>query len=198
MSRTCWPENDITRDIALEITAATAIPAKSKVATCTLGPILANRYTRNAVRSAPAKAARGTPKAASAPEPANTMTAIAPSAAPEETPMIAGAARGWRDRTWKTAPEAASAAPTTAASTTRGSRSWSRITSVDTGTPAGRPVNPSFHAMTRTLVHGEIHTVPTATASRNDATSIATSTARIRRYRRGAIIRTLRGGAPAR
>src|SRR6266511_800747 len=169
MSRTCSPENDITMDIALEITAATAIPANSNVATCTLGPILANRYTRNAVRSAPVKAARGTPNAASAPEPANTMTAIAPSAAPEEIPMMAGSASGFRNRPWKTAPEAASAAPTTAASTTRGRRSWSRITSVDTGTPAGRPVNPSFHAMTRTLVHGEIHTVPTATASKTAA-----------------------------
>src|SRR6266511_4045346 len=169
MSRTCSPENDITRDIALEITAATAIPANNNVATCTVGPIRANRYTRNAVRSAPTKAASGTPKAPTAPEPANTMTAIAPSAAPEETPMIAGSAKGFRNRPWNTAPDAANAAPTTAASTTRGRRSWSKITSVDTGTPAGRAVKPSFHAMTRTLVHGEIHTVPTATARRTAA-----------------------------
>src|SRR4029453_13732848 len=198
MSRTCSPENDITRDIALEITAATAIPANNNVATWTVGPIRANRYTRNAVRRAPAKAASGTPKAPSAPEPANTMTAIAPSAAPEETPMMAGSASGLRNRPWNTAPDAAKAAPTTAARTTRGRRSWSRITSVDAGTPVGRPENPSFHAMTRALVHGEIQTDPTATPRRNDPRGRAASTARIRPNRRGAIMRTLPYAAPAR
>src|SRR4029450_8741582 len=124
MSRTCSPENDISRDIALEITAATAIPANSNVATWTVGPIRANRYTRNAVRRAPAKAASGTPEGPSAPEPANTMTAIAPSAAPEETPMMAGSASGLRNRPWNTAPDAANAAPTTAGRTTRGRGGW--------------------------------------------------------------------------
>ena len=43
MSRISSPENDITSDMKLEMTAAIAIPASSRVATWTAGPILANR-----------------------------------------------------------------------------------------------------------------------------------------------------------
>ena len=43
MSRIASPENDMTSDIRLEITAAIAMPASRSVATWTVGPILASR-----------------------------------------------------------------------------------------------------------------------------------------------------------
>ena len=106
---------------------------------------------------------------------------MAPNAAPEDTPMIAGSAMGFRNRAWNTAPAAASAAPTTAASRTRGSRSWNRMTSVEWGTPPGRPARWSFQANSRRDVQGETHTAPTATATRADPPSKATRPGRTRR-----------------
>src|SRR6266516_4642354 len=137
MLRISSPENDITSDIALEITAAIATPASSNVATCTDGPMRASRNTANAVTTAPTNAAAGTPNVPKAPAPTVTITMMAPSAAPEDTPMIAGSASGFRNNPWNTIPDVASAAPTTAASTTLGNRSWNTITSLERGTPSG-------------------------------------------------------------
>src|SRR6266540_2410192 len=97
-------------------------------------------------------------------------------AAPEETPTIAGSASGFRNSAWNTAPAVARAAPTTAARSTRGSRSWNRMTSVDVGTPAGRALRRSLHTMRRAEDRGEIHTAPKATPARTDPTSSAPST----------------------
>ena len=78
MLRICSPENDITRDMTLEIMAAMAMPARSRVATCTAGPTRASRYTTNAVARAPANAAAETKSPPAAAPPPATMTAIAP------------------------------------------------------------------------------------------------------------------------
>ena len=110
--------------------AATATPASRSVATWTAGPRRARRYTTSAVASAATNAAADTPNPpAAAPAPLR-ITTIAPSAAPDETPMMAGSAMALRNNAWNTAPAAASPAPTTTASITRGNRSWNRITSV--------------------------------------------------------------------
>jgi hypothetical protein len=60
-----------------------------------------------------------TPSEANAP---NSSTAVAPTLAPDETPSRNGSARALRTSTWTTVPAVVSAAPTTAASSTRGSR----------------------------------------------------------------------------
>ena len=52
--------------------------------------------------------------------------------------MIAGSASGLRNRPWNTAPEAASAPPTIAASSTLGNRSWNTMTSAARLTSSGR------------------------------------------------------------
>jgi hypothetical protein len=49
-------------------------------------------------------------------------SAVAPTLAPEDTPSRYGSARALRTRTWTTVPAVASVAPTSAASSTRGSR----------------------------------------------------------------------------
>ena len=59
-----------------------------------------------------------TPSEANAP---NSSTAVAPTLAPDETPSRNGSARALRTRTCTTVPAVVSAAPTTAASSTRGS-----------------------------------------------------------------------------
>ena len=72
----------------------------------------------------PAKDATGTLAAAArAPPPTPaTMAMVAPSAAPPETPRMYGSASGLRSTAWNAAPTAASPAPATAPSRTRGSR----------------------------------------------------------------------------
>ena len=69
--------------------------------------------------------------------PPSTITTIAPSAAPEDTPITAGSASGFRNSPWNSIPETPRAAPTSTARATRGSRSWSRITSRARSTPSG-------------------------------------------------------------
>jgi len=56
-----------------------------------------------------------------------TMKATAPTAAPEETPMIDGSAIGFRKIPCMIVPAAASEKPTTAPSSIRGSRTCSTI-----------------------------------------------------------------------
>jgi hypothetical protein len=51
----------------------------------------------------------------------NSSTAVAPTLAPEDTPSRNGSARAFRTRTCTTVPAVVRAAPTTAASSTRGS-----------------------------------------------------------------------------
>ena len=183
MFRICSPENDMTSDIRPEMTAATAMPASRRVTTWTAGPTLDSRYTRKATASAPAKAAPATPNPPRTPAPPATMTAIAPNAAPEDTPMTAGSAIGFRNRPWNSVPATASPTPTTAASSTRGSRSWNRITSTPRDT-SGRPERCSFQAMRRSAVPGGMPTAPRPTPRRNAPTSARTSTTMTARYRR--------------
>src|SRR5438445_168174 len=82
----------------------------------------------------------------------------------------------------------ARAAPTRAASRTRGSRSWNRMTAIGSGMPAGRPVRPTFQANSRSVVPGEIHTAPKATASTTDASRTAARTGMATRARLGVLI----------
>src|SRR6266511_645727 len=177
------PENDITSDISPEMTAATAMPASSRVTTWTAGPTRASRYTRNATARAPTNAAPATPRPPSTPAPPATMTTIAPRAAPEDTPITAGSAMGFRNRPWNNVPATASPTPTTAPSRTRGSRSWNTMTSVPYDT-WGRPARWSFHAARRRTVPGGTDTAPRPTPSRTDATSTRASAAIVAWYRR--------------
>ena len=55
------------------------------------------------------------------------MASMAPSAAPAETPSVNGVASGLRSSACSTTPEAASAAPTRAAASTRGRRATKKI-----------------------------------------------------------------------
>ena len=55
------------------------------------------------------------------------MASIAPSAAPAETPSVNGVASGLRSSACRTTPDAASAAPTSAAARTRGRRATKKI-----------------------------------------------------------------------
>jgi hypothetical protein len=59
----------------------------------------------------------------------NSSTAVAPTLAPEETPRRNGSARALRTSTCTTVPAVVSAAPTTAASSTRGRRICQTISS---------------------------------------------------------------------
>ena len=52
----------------------------------------------------------------------STMPMVAPSAAPDETPVTYGSVSGLRKRSWRITPATASAAPTSAAMSTRGMR----------------------------------------------------------------------------
>ena len=52
----------------------------------------------------------------------STMPIVAPSAAPDETPVTYGSVSGLRKRSWRITPATASAAPTSAAVSTRGIR----------------------------------------------------------------------------
>ena len=60
-------------------------------------------------------------------ETGKVIASIAPSAAPAETPSVNGVASGLRSSAWKTTPDAASAAPTSAAASVRGSRETKKI-----------------------------------------------------------------------
>ena len=55
------------------------------------------------------------------------MASMAPSAAPAETPSVNGVASGLRSSACSTTPDAASAAPTRAAASTRGRRATKKI-----------------------------------------------------------------------
>ena len=55
------------------------------------------------------------------------MASMAPRAAPAETPSVNGVASGLRSSACSTTPDAASAAPTSAAASTRGSRATKKI-----------------------------------------------------------------------
>ena len=72
----------------------------------------------SAPRMLPAEIAH-TPSDANTP---SSSTAVAPTLAPDDTPSRNGSARALRTRTCTTAPAVVKAAPTTAASSTRGSR----------------------------------------------------------------------------
>ena len=52
----------------------------------------------------------------------NTMNEVAPSAAPAETPMRPGSAKGFLNSPWRHAPDVANEAPTKADSKTLGKR----------------------------------------------------------------------------
>ena len=80
--------------------------------------------TRTAPKNAPARAAKGT--AATAPGfMAQQMAAASP--APELTPMVLGAARGFASTPWIMAPAHARAAPARSPAQVRGRRTYARI-----------------------------------------------------------------------
>src|SRR4029079_13416222 len=76
-----------------------------------------------------------------------------------------------RNSAWNTVPAAARAAPTVAASSTRGIRSWNRITSSAAGTSPGRDARSSCQPTRRSSAQGETATEPTATPTTTAATS---------------------------
>ena len=102
------------------------------------------------MKSAPAS----DPPAIVQPAPAPIMTtAIAPTAAPPETPRMYGSANGFRSRTWNTAPAMESIPPTRAARATRGRRTSRRIVAA-TGSPASPPSREATSAtLTGTAPH---------------------------------------------
>ena len=55
------------------------------------------------------------------------------------------------------------------------------MTSAACETPSGSPVRRSFQAKTRSVVHGEIQTAPTATATSTEAARVSASTSMTRR-----------------
>ena len=74
------------------------------------------------------------------------MPSTAPSAAPDEAPRISGDTSGLRNSPWNAVPATASAAPTSAAASTRGPRTCQITFSTAAGTSGARPV--SLAAMT--------------------------------------------------
>src|SRR5215218_5662717 len=89
---------------------------------------LARAYTIPTAAIDPAKLATGTlTTCAAANAPVNVIASMAPRAAPAETPNVNGVASGLRSRAWNTTPAAASALPTQAAASTRGSLATKKI-----------------------------------------------------------------------
>src|SRR5262245_58550037 len=89
---------------------------------------VASQYTTAVAAAAPAKLAAETVENGPIVKvPPNTITTIAPSDAPADTPSVNGVASGFRSKAWKTTPAAARAAPTSAPAITRGSRATNRI-----------------------------------------------------------------------
>ncbi len=87
--------------------------------------------TSNAAAMAPTKASALTmPSWNAARLTGRRMPMAAPSAAPDDVPRTYGSARGLRTMPWNVAPAIARPAPTTAAVSTRGSRSSQTIVSV--------------------------------------------------------------------
>src|SRR5262245_515416 len=146
----------------------------------------ATTNTAATVPSAPRKAARGTTgETGSAP----AMSAIAPAtAAPADTPRRWGSASGLPSIACSEAPEQASAPPTPAPSSTRGSRVRTRITKSGVLSPPG----PS-------AVRRLARTGPMRVAAASDTTSASASSAdvaaRRRRVRWVAATRGLSGAA---
>src|SRR6056297_2528607 len=119
------------------------------------------------------------------------MNPTAPTAAPEETPMMEGSAIGLRKIPCMMVPAAASAKPTTAASRMRGSRTcitmsrWSRETRnrktgwvvTSTAVPVRSTAVGTATALSRTCAttSGGIHTGPTAALTVTTRTSSADS-----------------------
>jgi len=93
-----------------------------------------------APRMLPAEIAQ-TPSEANVP---SSSTAVAPTLAPDDTPSRNGSARAFRTRTCTTVPAVVRAAPTSAASSTRGTRICQTMVPVTVS--SGRPV--SWPAMT--------------------------------------------------
>ena len=90
------------------------------------------RETRNTAAMAPSAPSTLPTESAQIPSEANapnSSTAVAPTLAPEDTPSRNGSARALRTRACTTVPAVVSAAPTTAASSTRGSRICQTISS---------------------------------------------------------------------
>jgi hypothetical protein len=74
------------------------------------------------------------------------ITSIAPSEAPAETPSVNGVASGFRSSAWKTTPAVASAAPTRAPDSTRGSLAMKK------SAPIGQNSFPTYGPLFVTLL----------------------------------------------
>ena len=124
--------------LTLEMIAAMAIPARSRVATCTAGPTRASRYTTNAVASAPANAAPETkqPRPA-APPPATMVNGSRRTPRPRTRRSRPGRRAGCGTGPGTPSPETPRPAPTSTASATRGSRSCNTMTFVALENPGG-------------------------------------------------------------
>ena len=130
---TAWVACGLPRKIRKLVTdsnsADSTTPHKISWVGASARPVRETRNTAPIATSAPstlpAEIAH-TPSEAKAP---NSSTAVAPTLAPDETPSRNGSASALRTRTWTTVPAVVSAAPTTAASSTRGSRICQTIAS---------------------------------------------------------------------
>jgi hypothetical protein len=123
---TAWVACGFPRKIRKLVTdsnsAESTTPHKMSWVGASPGPDRETRNTAAIAASAPSTLPTEiahTPSEANAP---SSSTAVAPTLAPDDTPSRNGSASALRTRTWTTEPAVVSAAPTTAASSTRGSR----------------------------------------------------------------------------
>lgn len=102
---------------------ASAVPVR--ISRSGVSPCVAERATAYTIAIATSAEQNADTDSAHTPSPANApsrMTALAPTAAPDEIPSTNGSASALRTIACTATPTVASPAPTTAASTTRGSR----------------------------------------------------------------------------
>src|SRR5689334_3693518 len=155
-----------------------ATPASSRVVTGVTPPRVAMAYTNANATSAPVMAARGSEITDVTLQPA-TKAITPPRTAPAPAPTRLGSASGLRNKACMITPEAASPAPTHAATNTRGIRISQTITDsacvirVRSTQPAGS----SFPATTRRTVPQPSEVLPIAIASTTLASKSGSSTA---------------------
>src|SRR5258706_15895466 len=141
--------------IAAFANAPTTTPAMSRVRTSARVPRPPTRATASVRNTAPIPPTNAARVITASPETPNANATTAPTAAPPETPRRYGSANGLRRAPWSAAPLAPSPAPTSAPSTTRGSRR-SRTIAIAVASP--RPLSASITPASDT------ETAPRATA----------------------------------
>ena len=151
--------------IAVE-SAESATPARISVVPGVAPPARATPYTTTTEITAPANAASGSRLSPYADTSASdTITIVAARFAPVATPIRYGSASGFRNTPWYVAPAIASVAPTTPASSTRGSRTSQMMFCHAGDTSSGIPTPGRCDASIRTVASSETFAGPTATAT---------------------------------